>query len=73
MEIVWASCFSVQSGGGGGVCARLHACLHTRDLLWTFSCQSLTICVVINVLSPRAYALDIEMRAEMPEGRGKEE
>ena len=28
---------------------------------------------MINVLSPRACALDIEMRAEMPAGREKEE
>lgn len=49
-------------------------CAHVRarkGKLWTFSCQSLTICVVINVLSSRLCALDIEMRTEMPEGRGK--
>ena len=54
------------------VCARAHTGLHTADLLWTFSCQSLTICVVINALSLGACALDIEMRAEVPEGREKE-
>lgn len=47
------------------------ACMHTGNLLWTFFYQNLTICVVINELSSRACALDIEMRAEMPEGREK--
>ena len=51
------------------VCARRPA---HADLLWTFSCQSLIICVVINALSLGACALDIEMRAEVPEGREKE-
>ena len=52
------------------VCVCVCVCMHTGNL-WTFSCQNLTICVVINVLSSRPCALDIEMRTEMPEGRGK--
>lgn len=50
---------------GGGMQVRAH----TASLPWTFSCQSLTTCIVINVLSSRACALDTEMRTAMPEGR----
>lgn len=33
--------------------------------------SALTICIVIDVLSSKARASDIEMRTEMPEGRAK--
>lgn len=45
-------------------------CVHT-GYPWTFSYQNLTICEAINVLSSRPCALDIEMKTEMPEGRGE--
>lgn len=56
------------------MCARVctHAC--TQDTFFgPFPVRVSQFVVVINVLSPRACALDIEMRAEMPKGRGKEE
>lgn len=68
MEMVWKFCFLDRVEC---VCVLAHEHTTRKGKLWTFSCQSLTICVVIKVLSSRLCALDIEMRTEMPEGREK--